>query len=600
MRSITFYSYKGGVGRTLALANVAHYLAQLGQTVVAADFDLEAPGLDYKLKPRTRPSYGLVDLVYEYMQSRRIPPASEWLSPVWTSGDGGSIHLLSSGLTISPDYWRRFASIDWRNFLVGDDRVPNAGGEGLPFFLELKEQIAATLRPDFLLMDARTGITELGGIASTILPDDLVCFFVRNEESIEGTREILRALDRASRLPSTEGLRIFPILARLPELSEEAEHAIIADVGKRLDLEAIKSCEPIMIVHSYPDLQVDEHVLMSDENSIGIDSQLYADYARFFNRILPFKTVEASLQSRIEDAQKLAYQNPTEAHKLLVKIARRQPHARSYRALLQFYRLRSEKPDKLLESARKLAEITNDYGDELIWGTLTDILGAIESDPTPAALSLVERAWNARGAVDVEIGMKLADAWEELADSKHAAVVLSKLVESVHSVDGELLAKLINTLVRIDAPEVVLRLSPQVKRELRTPALQRAWGRAITVLGDKEEAIEFLDRADVGEASFYTRPSVWFELLRLAGRADRIMPAAERFADGLIEIIRAEGLNSRVRISLSQLYEVFDQVGKAEQLMRRARESLPRASQIARFRSLERRLQGRSKEREED
>jgi cellulose biosynthesis protein BcsQ len=41
----TFYSYKGGVGRSMALANAAHILAQFGLRVLMIDFDLEAPGL---------------------------------------------------------------------------------------------------------------------------------------------------------------------------------------------------------------------------------------------------------------------------------------------------------------------------------------------------------------------------------------------------------------------------------------------------------------------------------------------------------------------------------------------------------------------------
>ena len=43
---VTFYSYKGGGGRTLALINTAAYLAEKGNRVLLLDFDLEAPGLD--------------------------------------------------------------------------------------------------------------------------------------------------------------------------------------------------------------------------------------------------------------------------------------------------------------------------------------------------------------------------------------------------------------------------------------------------------------------------------------------------------------------------------------------------------------------------
>lgn len=38
---VTFYSYKGGVGRTTALANVAALLAANGRNVMMIDFDLK-------------------------------------------------------------------------------------------------------------------------------------------------------------------------------------------------------------------------------------------------------------------------------------------------------------------------------------------------------------------------------------------------------------------------------------------------------------------------------------------------------------------------------------------------------------------------------
>jgi hypothetical protein len=49
-RIVTFYSYKGGVGRTLALSNVAVLLAKQGKKVLVMDWDIEAPGLDRYFK----------------------------------------------------------------------------------------------------------------------------------------------------------------------------------------------------------------------------------------------------------------------------------------------------------------------------------------------------------------------------------------------------------------------------------------------------------------------------------------------------------------------------------------------------------------------
>ena len=43
----TFYSFKGGVGRSMAMATVGYLLAQRGLKVLVIDFDLEAPGLEH-------------------------------------------------------------------------------------------------------------------------------------------------------------------------------------------------------------------------------------------------------------------------------------------------------------------------------------------------------------------------------------------------------------------------------------------------------------------------------------------------------------------------------------------------------------------------
>jgi MinD-like ATPase involved in chromosome partitioning or flagellar assembly len=56
---ITFYSFKGGVGRSMALANVAVLLARASNRVLCIDWDLEAPGLDryFRAIPRSFPNF---------------------------------------------------------------------------------------------------------------------------------------------------------------------------------------------------------------------------------------------------------------------------------------------------------------------------------------------------------------------------------------------------------------------------------------------------------------------------------------------------------------------------------------------------------------
>ena len=65
---VTFYSYKGGTGRTMALANVGWLLAANGHRVLMIDWDLEAPGLHryfhpFLDDPDLVSSTGLVDWV---------------------------------------------------------------------------------------------------------------------------------------------------------------------------------------------------------------------------------------------------------------------------------------------------------------------------------------------------------------------------------------------------------------------------------------------------------------------------------------------------------------------------------------------------------
>ena len=50
-RIVTFYSYKGGTGRSMALANFAWIQAASGKKVLVIDWDLEAPGLHRYFRP---------------------------------------------------------------------------------------------------------------------------------------------------------------------------------------------------------------------------------------------------------------------------------------------------------------------------------------------------------------------------------------------------------------------------------------------------------------------------------------------------------------------------------------------------------------------
>jgi MinD-like ATPase involved in chromosome partitioning or flagellar assembly len=70
---VTFYSYKGGVGRTFTMANVAALLSKWGYKTLCIDWDLEAPGLHLYFQPwiKQETQSGLTELIQDYVDEKK-------------------------------------------------------------------------------------------------------------------------------------------------------------------------------------------------------------------------------------------------------------------------------------------------------------------------------------------------------------------------------------------------------------------------------------------------------------------------------------------------------------------------------------------------
>jgi len=106
METVAFYSYKGGVGRTLLVANTAQFLAMSGRRVVALDLDLEAPGLHQKLGSRdvldraeSGTLYGAVDELLDTLENepRKRSLRETAIEVDLPSGTKGSLLLIPAG-----------------------------------------------------------------------------------------------------------------------------------------------------------------------------------------------------------------------------------------------------------------------------------------------------------------------------------------------------------------------------------------------------------------------------------------------------------------------------------------------------------------------
>jgi formylglycine-generating enzyme required for sulfatase activity/energy-coupling factor transporter ATP-binding protein EcfA2 len=316
VQTLTFYSYKGGVGRTLMVANMARYLAGYGKKVVAVDFDFEAPGLHYKLGG-VRPERGLIDLFTGFLADGRFAPSlAPFVTEIPVAAGGGSLHLLPAGAAPSRAYWRQLGRLNWHDQFYGDDPL------GVPLFLELQERIRLEYEPDFLLLDSRTGITEVAGATTTLLADRVVCLLLNNPENLEGAREVLRSLRRAPRLPTQAPVEVWPVLSRVPEQGGEAEAALVEEVRRYLceeaeeDLASTLTVPELIVLHTDPGLALKE-TLCIGHGKEGGDSILLRDYLALIDKLVPLKELVGTL---IRDIVEREESEPEAAKKDFAKL----------------------------------------------------------------------------------------------------------------------------------------------------------------------------------------------------------------------------------------------------------------------------------------
>ena len=190
----TFYSYKGGVGRSMAVANVGVVMATEGHRVLLIDWDLEAPGLEVyfskatelKGDPRTTP--GVLDLLEAQAAGETLAWEDCRLEAQFF---GRSLDIISAG-SRTGDYRRRVQQLNWDELLRAH-RIGN-------YINRLREAWRTSY--DVVLIDSRTGITDIGDICTVLLPDVLVLMFTPSLQSVEGIKDAMaRAVNARSKLP---------------------------------------------------------------------------------------------------------------------------------------------------------------------------------------------------------------------------------------------------------------------------------------------------------------------------------------------------------------------------------------------------------------
>ena len=203
----------------MALVNIGVLLALTGKRVLLIDWDLEAPGLEVYFRraaklvgdPASIP--GIVDLLEAHAAERDLDWRSCLLRAEFLTK---SLDLISAG-SRTPDYRKRVQQLDW-DTLYKEHKIGN-------FINELRKEWRREY--DFVLVDSRTGITDIGDICTVLLPDAIVLMFVTNYQNVEGIKTVMaRAVSARGRLPDNRTkLHGIPLAAR-DEVNNEYDKSL--------------------------------------------------------------------------------------------------------------------------------------------------------------------------------------------------------------------------------------------------------------------------------------------------------------------------------------------------------------------------------------
>lgn len=223
---VSFYSYKGGVGRTQLCANLAAYLCfYKHRKILLWDWDFEAPGLHYYfgLTDRDIQIDGTLELLEEHIrlmngaeevgvEQLKLADKSNVVA-LKNSDSGGQIDLLPAG-KYGNDYSSRLSELNWYEFITESD--------GVLYLDEVKKNLVSQSY-DYIFIDSRTGINDYAGICNVLLPDCNIVVMSPNEQSYQGSQDIIDRIRQHPYILEHQGKRpILPILSRLDDNHDES------------------------------------------------------------------------------------------------------------------------------------------------------------------------------------------------------------------------------------------------------------------------------------------------------------------------------------------------------------------------------------------
>ena len=215
-----FFSLKGGVGRTTALAVGAWYLAEMGKKVMVLDIDLQSPGLSDSLLPLERcPKYGITDWLVEDLLNNGSIVFQDMMATSELSRNGEIFVIPAHGK--EPGEYIAKLGRAWMS-KTNHEGIRELWQERLN---RLIGELENKWKPDVILIDSRAGIDEVSSACITSLgAKKIFLFALNNEQTWKDYAILFNHWQRSNSIIDIRE-RLQTVAAMLPDIDTE-KHAL--------------------------------------------------------------------------------------------------------------------------------------------------------------------------------------------------------------------------------------------------------------------------------------------------------------------------------------------------------------------------------------
>jgi len=321
---VTFYSYKGGMGRTTTMMGFALWLAAKNKRVAIIDCDLEAPGylnffnLSNQIQFVEGYKNGFVEFMADYAFMRDSIEVNDYVvTPVPQENDNeaaivyDNIFIVPAG-NLNDGFikekaahdsenefeakYRDLASLNRKDYIEGLSRLNLSNPTVLKRnFSALINKLKERYNIDIVLIDSRTGFNDVYGSTAFDLADKIVAFFGFSKQTMPGLKQLLENYVRKTVDISDER----PLSLTLCNSILPSVESLNSDIGIRakwsifekdftVQVENMCSPQDVIVPTIFPiyrnteleELGMDEHADLNFVNTMV--NNVYDDYSNLF------------------------------------------------------------------------------------------------------------------------------------------------------------------------------------------------------------------------------------------------------------------------------------------------------------------------------